>query len=241
MTRAILVADDVPLNLQLLEGIFENTHHRLVFARNGREAIEQATKHHPDLILLDIRMPDMDGREAFTRLRANPEFSDVPIISVTASSMMAEELKLRREFDGYIRKPFSSTTLFKEIERLLPRDRRDGAEANESTVVATEKQKPAPAAAVGPEWPAMVAELRRIETEVWPQLSQTAAARETAAFAHLLIERGKSADCPTLIAYGEKLAGQVERFQISAVEASLRAFPQLVTGLADMLPPEARP
>ncbi len=230
----ILVADDVPLNLQLVEGIFEDTHHRLVFARNGHEVLEQAAKHEPDLILLDIRMPDMDGREAFQRLRADPRFASTPIVSVTASSMMAEELRLRQEFNGYIRKPFSRATLFREIARLLPVAQASATET--TTDDPQETERPAPPPTIGPDWPALVADLRRLETEVWPVLSQTAATRETAAFAQELIERGTAAACPAVVVYGEKLAGQVERFQISAVEATLRSFPHLVTGIDDLLP-----
>ncbi len=230
----ILVADDVPLNLQLIEGIFENTHHRLVFARNGHEVLEQAAKHDPDLILLDIRMPDMDGREAFQKLRADDRFTEVPIVSVTASSMMAEELRLRQEFNGYIRKPFSRATLFREIARLLPLQEKPSLENDDATAEVVDL--PPPATETGPEWPALVVELRRLEADVWPTLSQTGTTRETAAFAHDLIARGEAAACPTVVAYGEKLAAQVERFQISAVEATLRGFPHMVTGIAELLP-----
>ncbi len=233
----ILVADDVPLNLQLMEGIFEHTHHRLVFARNGHEVLEQAAKHDPDLILLDIRMPDFNGREVLARLRADARFAEVPIVSVTASSMMSEELQLRKEFNGYVRKPFSRITLFREISRLVPAFQSDASTAPP----APEEVAPDPEACeIGPEWPALLEDLRRLEAEVWPSLSQTAATRETAAFAQELIERGQAADCPAVVAYGEKLAGQVERFQISAVEATLRGFPQLVAGIQDLLSSDLR-
>ncbi|WP_221032106.1 ATP-binding protein [Actomonas aquatica] len=229
----ILVADDVPLNLELIEGIFEDTHHRLVFARNGHEVLAQAQKHHPDLILLDIRMPDMDGREAFEKLRGMPDFAAVPIVSVTASSMMAEELKLREQFNGYIRKPFSRATLFREVARLLPRHEQSAID--EAADDDASDAPPAPPPEIGPEWPALLTELRRLEAEEWPALSQTATTRETAAFAQDLIERGEAAKCATVVDYGKKLSEQVERFQISAVENTLRSFPQLVSGVASLM------
>src|SRR5690606_1502800 len=118
--------------------------------------LEQAAKHNPDIILLDIRMPDMDGRETLAALRHDERFSHIPVVSVTASSMMAEELELRREFDGYIRKPFTRAQLFREIAAILPRRESDAepapppAEAHASgAAVPAQITRPDP---VRPEW-----------------------------------------------------------------------------------------
>ncbi|MCF3650551.1 ATP-binding protein [Synoicihabitans lomoniglobus] len=226
----ILVADDVTLNRDLVAGFLENSRHRVVHAANGEEALNQAHIHDPDLILLDIRMPVMDGREALSKLRQDPDLQDVPVVSVTASSMLDEEEELRAHFDGYIRKPFTSAHLFKEMSRLLPPDEQQAAAAPEPTPELTE-----PPPAPGPEWPALLAYLQALEEGRWRALSKSMGARETAAFAHDLINRGEAAACPAVMAYGQKLTEQVERFQVSAMESTLQHFPQLVSGLSEQM------
>ena len=93
----ILVADDVALNRALLTGYFEGTGHKLVIATNGLEALELAEKHRPDVILMDMRMPELDGHETTKRLKANPALKHIPVIAVTASSFREEEARARED------------------------------------------------------------------------------------------------------------------------------------------------
>ena len=114
----ILVADDVALNRALLAGYFEGTAHKLITAANGLEAVEQAAKHRPDVILMDMRMPELDGYETTRRLKANAALKHIPVIAVTASSFREEEARARRICDGFIRKPFNRAELIAEAEAL---------------------------------------------------------------------------------------------------------------------------
>src|SRR5205085_6823649 len=107
----ILVADDVALNRALLTGYFEGTAHKVITATNGLEALEEAEKHRPDVILMDMRMPELDGHEATKRLKANPALKSIPVIAVTASSFREEEARARKACDGFIRKPFNRAEL----------------------------------------------------------------------------------------------------------------------------------
>lgn len=86
----ILIVDDEPVNLATLRQILEPEYH-LVFARNGAEAIAAVAKHHPSLILLDIKMPDIDGYTVCRTLKANPESEGIPVIFVTSLSDMGNE------------------------------------------------------------------------------------------------------------------------------------------------------
>jgi CheY-like chemotaxis protein len=208
-------------------------------ANNGTEALAQAVKHQPDLVLLDIRMPDMDGREALAELRKTEGFEEVPVISVTASSMMAEELELRREFNGYIRKPFSRAQLFREVSRVLPRvegsEEADTAKAAERAGEIGTSESELVAEKPRPEWQPLLDQLKDWEATRWPQLVKSMSTRDTASFARDLKRQGKEADCPSVVAYADKLLQQVERFQISAQETTLRGYPQLVHGVADQI------
>ena len=118
-SRTILVADDVALNRALLTGYFEGTPHKLVLAANGLEALELAEKHRPDVILMDMRMPELDGHETTKRLKANATWKHIPVIAVTASSFREEEAKARRICDGFIRKPFRVGDLIQTLRSVL--------------------------------------------------------------------------------------------------------------------------
>src|SRR5437764_10079174 len=89
--RLLLVVDDNKVNRYLMMGMFEKTHHRLRFATNGKEALERLGEMKFDVVLLDIRMPVMDGRAALTEIRKRPELESLPVIAVTASSKASED------------------------------------------------------------------------------------------------------------------------------------------------------
>jgi two-component system, LuxR family, sensor kinase FixL len=103
---SVLVVDDSPKNVDLLVNTLKNDY-RLGIARNGPKALDYAEKHHPDLILLDIMMPEMDGFEVCSRLKATPKTKDIPIVFLTA---MSETDDRTRGFEmgavDYITKPF---------------------------------------------------------------------------------------------------------------------------------------
>ncbi|HSH16378.1 MAG TPA: ATP-binding protein, partial [Verrucomicrobiae bacterium] len=115
----ILVADDVQLNRDLLKGYFEGTGHEVMTAVNGLEAVELAGQHHPDVILMDMRMPELDGYQATKQLKAKEELKHIPVIAVTASSFREEEARARKTCDGFIRKPFNRAELIAELKRFL--------------------------------------------------------------------------------------------------------------------------
>ena len=83
MKKKILLVDDEPNNLQLLRQILRSSY-QLIFAHNGQSALAAVAAHHPDLILLDVMMPDLDGYEVCRRLKADPLTHDIPVIFVTA-------------------------------------------------------------------------------------------------------------------------------------------------------------
>lgn len=113
----ILVVDDIEDNRELIINNFEDTAIDIVTAVDGLDAIVQYKKEKPDLILMDIRMPNMDGYEATGKIR---EISNVPVIALTASVMQDEyEQKKSEDFNGYLRKPILRNDLFLELSRFL--------------------------------------------------------------------------------------------------------------------------
>lgn len=88
----ILVVDDQPINIRVIHGLFKNQFD-VVMAMNGEQALSQAELHRPDLIVLDVMMPDMDGHEVCRRLKANPHTRAVPVVFVTAHNDPADEIQ----------------------------------------------------------------------------------------------------------------------------------------------------
>lgn len=116
----ILAVDDTPDNLFLLElilGEVENYH--LCCAQSGRDAIEAIKASPPDLVLLDVMMPDMDGYEVTRHIRQNPALPYIPILLVTAHPETSATEALTAGADGFIRKPFDIDSLLQRVDGLL--------------------------------------------------------------------------------------------------------------------------
>ena len=122
MSKRILMVEDTEDNRQILRDLMSSTDYELLEAVDGAEGIAMAAKHKPDLILMDIQLPVMDGYEASRRIKSNPELQHIPIIAVTSYALAGDEAKtLAAGCDGYIAKPFSPRLLLEKIREFLPR------------------------------------------------------------------------------------------------------------------------
>jgi CheY-like chemotaxis protein len=116
----ILLAEDNEINIMAIGDYLQDKGYNLFIAHNGREAIEQTIHERPDLILMDIQMPEMDGMEAIRRLRAMPESATIPIIASTALAMPGDrERCMEAGANEYLTKPVSLKGLVETIERFL--------------------------------------------------------------------------------------------------------------------------
>lgn len=120
MTGLILVVDDVPANVKLLEAKLSGEYYDVVTGRDGYEAIKMAKEHKPDLILLDVMMPGMDGFEACRQIKKDPEISHIPVVMVTALSEPSDRVQgLEAGADDFITKPINDTALFARVRSLI--------------------------------------------------------------------------------------------------------------------------
>src|SRR6202140_4033018 len=120
----ILVVDDNEDMRDLIQRLLERAGYRVVVAEDGQASLTQAKLYHPDLVLMDLSLPDMDGWEAVRHLRKMPEFGSIPIIAVTAHvSPQEEERAVAAGCTAHIGKPFDTRVLLQEVARLLT-DRR---------------------------------------------------------------------------------------------------------------------
>jgi len=129
----ILVVDDNELNLTLACDALELAGHEALAAANGRDAIDAALSECPDIILMDLRMPVMNGEEAMESIRADARTQHIPVVALTASAMRGErEQLLEKGFDGYISKPIDVTSFASEVARFLPGNQRKGPQTGAS-------------------------------------------------------------------------------------------------------------
>lgn len=120
-TSTLLVVDDIELNRNLITEFLENTQVQVITAVNGREAIEFTKLYKPDAILMDIRMPVLDGISAAIEIRKIPEFVEIPIIALTASALVSDREKIMKTgFNAFISKPIQLSSLFFELASFLP-------------------------------------------------------------------------------------------------------------------------
>lgn len=116
----IVLADDIEFNRELIAGFLGDYNFNVVEAENGQDALEKIRESRPQLILMDMKMPVMDGYEATRILNNDKEFKTIPIIAITASAMKKEEDIISSICDAYLRKPVSKAELITEIMKFLP-------------------------------------------------------------------------------------------------------------------------
>jgi CheY-like chemotaxis protein len=120
MRKKILVVEDDEASRSLVTDVLRHVGYQVLQAENGLQALEMTEKHHPDLILLDIRMPVMDGFECIKKLRANVETDKIKIIAITASVMIEEkDLILATGVEKYLSKPIDICSLPKLVKKMI--------------------------------------------------------------------------------------------------------------------------
>ena len=218
----ILVADDIEDNRELIIKNFENTDIEIVTANDGFEAIVQFEIEKPDLILMDIKMPNIDGYEAASEIK---KISKVPIIALTASVMEDDYKRLKREnFDGYLRKPVLRSDLFLELSKFLSFDDNVIVQEKDTKILLSEKAKLNIAVI-----------LNTIENEISPLHAQVLKSNN---IADIKLMSSKIQSLATLYElevlenYTSKLDEAIDAFDIFKIEELLKDFNDIVKKLA---------
>jgi two-component system cell cycle response regulator DivK len=121
MSKRILVVEDQEDNRQILRDLLANAGFDMIEAEDGAQAVAAAAAHRPDLILMDIQLPMVDGYEATRRIKADPQLKAIPITVVTSYALSGDEDKARAAgCDAYVAKPYSPRALLAKIREYLP-------------------------------------------------------------------------------------------------------------------------
>ncbi len=118
--KTVLIVEDNELNMKLFNDLLQASGYNTVQTKDGREALELARDHHPDLILMDIQLPEISGLEVTKIIKADEKLQDIPVIAVTAFAMKGDEEKIREGgCEGYIAKPISVPNFLEMIAKFL--------------------------------------------------------------------------------------------------------------------------
>lgn len=120
MTKKVLIVEDNELNMKLFHDLLDAHGFDTLQTRDGMEALEMARTHRPDLILMDIQLPEVSGLEVTKWLKEDDDLSEIPIVAVTAFAMKGDEEKIREGgCEAYIAKPISVTEFLDTVKRFL--------------------------------------------------------------------------------------------------------------------------
>jgi two-component system cell cycle response regulator len=121
MGARILIIEDNPANLELMTYLLSAFGHTVLAAEDGHQGLRAARSQHPDLIICDVQLPDIDGYEVARWLKSEPEMRSTPLVAVTALAMVGDRDRvLSAGFDGYLAKPINPETFVRQMEVFLP-------------------------------------------------------------------------------------------------------------------------
>lgn len=231
----VLVVDDIQSNRDLIKGFLQDANLTIFEAENGQEAVHVAMMNKPDVILMDIRMPIMDGYEAGNFIKKDPGLKGTCIIALTAS-VNVEKKRIAKEnlFQGVIYKPVTSQELYGELAKHLSVKESLQKEKNRA------KRKPA-AERTNPK--KLIPLLEKLEKEFmprWEEVSKASNINEYIVFSNNLQKLLSDYRMLTLEEYAERLAGYANGFDIENIQIELKRFPQLVRDLKARIRNRAR-
>lgn len=236
----VLVVDDVKSNRLLIREYFEDTRIQTIEAQNGLDAITMISQNRPDLILMDIRMPEMDGYETTKLIRMDPSIRQIPIIALTASGIQEEKEKsLRSGFNGFLRKPVQKSDLINELIKHLPFTRvsngidtcddsgakdnghgREPEEGHQKISVETVNQLPQI--------------IEQLETTVfgeWQRVCNSGFFKDIESFGRSIEIRGQQWKLKTLETYGHDIRIQTKSYDIEKITQLLDAYPAVIDSI----------
>ncbi len=120
MQKTVLIVEDNELNMKLFNDLLEAHHYRTLQTKSGVEAVELARAHHPDLILMDIQLPEVSGLQVTQWIKDDPALRDIPVIAITAFAMKGDEEKIRQGgCEAYLSKPISVSKFLETVRNYI--------------------------------------------------------------------------------------------------------------------------
>lgn len=227
----LLLVDDVALNRQLIAGFLESSSVSIFEAENGKDAIELCLQIKFDMILMDIKMPIMDGYRAAQVLRSNEDTSDIPIVALTAS-IIKDQFKLLREkgFSGYLLKPVTKSELFIEMMKYMPYLRLETESGSDNDLFEKREFDEISDAAVKRST-ALIKTLDLTLIPQWEMISKSSVIDDIKKFATEVSQAGNIYGATGLVNYGSVLSAELNSFDFDKFPKTLDQFPLIVESI----------
>lgn len=235
----VLIVDDVKLNNELIRRYLEKTGLKVISAVNGMEACEMAREHIPDLIFMDIKMPEMNGFEATRNIKSEESTAHIPIIALTASVVEMSGEKVDREiFDGFLEKPIKKNLVLQALAEHLV----DSESANTSELYQETAETEIPRSGdikISRELRKNYREAEQLLKEDLVKqaevLSQSLIIGHIKEFADTVDEAAELYNLPILNEYARELRNSAENFDVESLSENLEKYPKLVTSIFEKM------
>ncbi|MCP4154686.1 MAG: response regulator [bacterium] len=234
----ILIVDDNNVNRWLLVQYLAHPEIGTLQAENGKQALELVKQHRPDLVLMDIMMPVMDGLEATKILKADENLKMIPVIAITASAMEKDHQKIKDSgCDGYLNKPLNKTRLIEKIMEHLPhkllnthtKGETPGETPGETTPVKEPGITPTPGKLTE-----LLETLQGSVVQRWHKVNMTFMLDEIEEFAEEITTLGTQYAVQILTDWGERLLKEKRSFDMERVAITMDAFPGLIKEIEEL-------
>ncbi len=210
----ILLVEDIETNRAVVRGFLATHGVKLLEAENGKIGVEMAIEHKPDVILMDMQMPVMDGYEAIKLLKNNSETANIPIVALTASAMREKKDEIRRLCDGYLHKPINSKTLVAELAKYLlhtTTTQNDAKRGEDIVFDDAEREK-----------------IATLLEKAWVKASKLKSNDEIEEFAKLAKKRALEINSKALAEYADALIEACESFKIKEINKLFDKFETMI-------------
>ena len=217
----ILIADDIDYNREVLSTYLDQWQFKLLQAPDGKVALRLAETHNPDLILLDMKMPEMDGYEASKILKGNKDLKMIPIIAVTASALKQDEETIAKLCDGYLRKPVSKSELIAKMIEFLPHSIRENKKIVQEITI--EKSAEPLTAKLFQDYPELLKELKN-HSEQAKELVRLMLITRGEELSEVIKDLASHHQCIALSTWADETARAASRFEIDRFKQLMKEF-----------------
>ncbi|QTA83001.1 Two component system response regulator histidine kinase, CHASE2 domains containing [Desulfonema limicola] len=233
---SILIAEDVKINRELIKGFLETYNFQIFEAENGQQAVRLAKKHHPDLILMDIRMPVMDGYEAIKILKSDINLNHIPIIAVTASHIKNELNDIEKMCEAYLIKPVRKSHLVEALAKKLNHSVISDLSLNKEMVYSA---NPGQKSFSETNTIVKLKNLHKILDEQyikkWQEISSVMFLDNIEEFGTIMQAMGKEYNYHPLLLWGKRLKKQAQMIDMDSLPKTLNYFPEIIKELKMVL------
>lgn len=229
--KQVLLVDDSDINRRFVRENLEDAGMLVIEAENGKEGLEMTISSSPDLILLDIMMPVMDGYELMDKLKSNNQLSNIPVMALTALAMKADVVRISESgFDDFLIKPFHVEELFDKMLKIFKQRGHTTQISDEKLLKLSHRNEKKYIDAVS----AALKQIEDVYLAVWIQANELKEFKAIRVFAEGIHNLGKTHNIRFLVDYGDKMIIHCDNYDIEKIDASLASFTDYIKKMREI-------